>query len=80
VRLRQHPCAGVSLCRKALLEFIKLLDLDYERCFTCPVCLELPHDELVLIIDGKEMGMNRALVKLYIAPSSLAYTIVPLQW
>lgn len=53
-----------------MLEFIKLIDVDYMESFTCSTCAELQHSELVFIIDGKEMGMNRAQSKPYVPPFS----------
>lgn len=61
------PC-----CRKALLEFIKLFDVDYDAAFSCPICASLDHSQVTLITDGKEMGMNRALSKPYVAPLAAA--------
>lgn len=63
-----------------MLEFIKLIDVDYGNAFTCPVCSQLPHNELVVIIDGKEMGMNRALAKPYVAPLSSNAETVSIEW
>lgn len=63
-----------------MLEFIKLLDLDYDSAFTCPVCSQLSHNDLVVIIDGKEMGMNRALTKPYVAPLSPSESVVNIEW
>ena len=66
--------------RRAMLEFLKLIDLDYCNAFTCPKCSQLPHDELVIIIDGKEMGMNRALAKPYVPAKFDGDVIVGIEW
>lgn len=63
-----------------MLEFIKLFDINYVKSFTCSTCAELQHSELVFIIDGKEMGMNRALSKPYVPPLSPDEEVVPVQW
>ncbi|BDA41043.1 hypothetical protein COCOBI_01-6980 [Coccomyxa sp. Obi] len=65
--------------RRAMLEFIKLIDVDYVKSFTCSTCDVLQHSELVFIIDGKEMGMNRALSKPYVPPLSPSEEAVPVQ-
>ena len=63
-----------------MLEFIRLIDVDYAKAFTCQLCAQLPHDQLVFIIDGKEMGMNRAMSKPYVPPASPDDAPVPVQW
>lgn len=67
-------------CRKALLEFIKLLDVDYDAAFRCPICASLDHSQVALVIDGKEMGMNRALSKPYVPPLAAAADPIPVEW
>jgi hypothetical protein len=63
-----------------MLEFIRLIDVDYAKAFTCQLCAQLAHDQLVFIIDGKEMGMNRAMSKPYVPPASPDDAPVPVQW
>jgi hypothetical protein len=70
----------LSCCRKALLEFMKLLDIQYDEAFSCPTCATLDHSEVALVIDGKEMGMNRALSKPYVAPLTKAADPIPVDW
>ena len=48
--------------------FMQQLDIDYAYLFTCPLCCARPHDQLTLIVDGKEMGIQRAAMKPYTAP------------
>jgi hypothetical protein len=48
--------------------FMRQLDIDYDASFTCPVCIELPHDQQVFIADGKSMGLNKATFKDYVPP------------
>ena len=67
-------------CRKALLEFIKLLDVDYDAAFCCPICASLDHSQVALVIDGKETGMNRALSKPYVPPLAAAADPIPVEW
>lgn len=70
----------LSCCRKALLEFMKLLDIKYDAAFSCPICATLDHSQIALVIDGKEMGMNRALSKPYVAPLAEAADTIPVDW
>ena len=36
------------------------LDIDYEhKAFSCPTCSTLPAHDLVLVFDGKAMGMQK---------------------
>ena len=69
VMSRQYERRGAStLCSKSTLissleAFIKLLDMDYDACYRCPVCSELPVEEQVYIIDGKAMGFQWDLMK-----------------
>ena len=67
-------------CRKALLESTKLLDVDYDAAFSCPICASLDHSQVALAIDGKETGMNRALSKPYVAPSAASAEPIPVEW
>ncbi|KAK9917089.1 hypothetical protein WJX75_000796 [Coccomyxa subellipsoidea] len=53
-----HLLCARGTHRRAMLEFIRLIDVDYAKAFTCQLCAQLAHDQLVFIIDGKEMGMN----------------------
>lgn len=65
--LRWHdgkPCT----CRRALLAFIRLLDIDAVEAFKCPICSSLPPQEQVIIMDGKAMGMQRAGAATYEGP------------
>jgi len=39
------------------------LAIDYMTTFSCPACCSQPHNKLTLIVDGKEMGIQRALMK-----------------
>ena len=48
-------------CRRALQEFLDLLKVDYKAGFTCPVCSGLPHEDMVIICDGKVLGFRRDL-------------------
>jgi hypothetical protein len=66
--------------RNAMMSFIRCLDIDYKECFSCPICSVLPHDELVLIMDGKEMGMKKALAKQYIPPCISDDDPVAVEW
>ena len=65
----QYGRRGKSeLCSKSTLitsleAFIGILDVDYDHCFSCPVCSRLPADEQVFIIDGTCMGFRRDLMK-----------------
>jgi hypothetical protein len=58
----------VTPCSKAILSFIKLLDLDLEQLFSCPHCKQLAHEQLTLIMDGKCMGMQRLMFHHYHPP------------
>jgi hypothetical protein len=66
---RQYERRGAStLCSKStvissLEAFIRLLDVDYDECYTCPTCTQLPLEEQVYIIDGKAMGFRRDLME-----------------
>jgi hypothetical protein len=51
-----------------MLAFMRLIDVDYKLLFTCPICSQLPHDQLILTVDGKEMGMQRTQARPYEAP------------
>lgn len=62
------------------MTFIRCLDVDYNDCFSCPICSKLSHDELVLIMDGKEMGMKKALAKQYISPRAADDDPIPVEW
>lgn len=63
-----------------MLEFIKALDIDYDASFRCPICSKLSHDKMVLIMDGKEMGLKKSLAKPYISPSTEEVSPVPVEW
>ena len=54
--------------RNVILAFMRLIDVDYTKLFTCPICNQLPHDQLILTVDGKEMGMQRTQARPYLAP------------
>lgn len=66
---RQYERRGKSdLCSKStvissLEAFIGLLDVDYDHCFSCPICSQLPAEDQVFIIDGKCMGFRRDLMR-----------------
>ena len=66
---RQYERRGASaLCSKStvissLEAFINLLDVDYEECFTCPICSKLPINQQMYIVDGKAMGFRVDLMK-----------------
>ena len=51
-----------------MLGFMRMMDTDYERLFTCPVCSQLPHDQLILTVDGKVMGLQRCHERPYAPP------------
>ena len=52
-----------------MLAFLRLLDVDYPALFTCPICSHTPHNQLILTVDGKEMGMQRVQARPYLAPA-----------
>lgn len=62
---RQYERHGKStVCSRSTVTtsieaFLDLIDIDYEDCFTCPVCSQLPTQDQVYIIDGKCMGFRR---------------------
>lgn len=53
--------------RYLILGFLKVLADDCDL-FACPICSELPHDQLVLLFDAKEMGMQQDLARPYQLP------------
>ena len=59
---------------------MKLLDVNYDAAFSCPICASLDHSQVALVIDGKEMGMNRALSKPYVAPLAASADPVTVEW
>jgi hypothetical protein len=61
--------------RRVMIAFLRLLDADYDGLFTCPICCSKPHSELVLIIDGKEMGIQRVYAKDYTRPVDKAIPV-----
>ena len=66
---RQYERRGISeMCASttviaSLTAFINLLEVDYDDCFTCPVCSQLPIDQQMYVIDGKAMGFRADLMK-----------------
>jgi len=48
--------------------FVRKLDIDYDAGFKCPICYILGPENLVLILDGKAMGLLRSIFKEYQAP------------
>lgn len=52
-------------------EVLRRLDVNYTDLFTCPVCCSLPHDQLVLIVDGKMMGIQKMFAETYHPPIDL---------
>jgi transcription elongation factor Elf1 len=57
------------------LAFVRMLDTDYDRLFTCPVCSQLPHDQLILTVDGKVMGLQRCHERVYTPPPDEAVVV-----
>ncbi len=57
--------------------FLATLDIDYAGMFTCQHCL---NSGATLIIDGKEMGINRSLFKPYTPPTAPAAPTVAITW
>ncbi|KAK9807615.1 hypothetical protein WJX72_004166 [[Myrmecia] bisecta] len=53
--------------RLALMAFLRQLDIPYGHRCSCPICSELPHEQLVLIVDGKAMGINKTFARPYVA-------------
>ena len=66
-RQYQRRSASTFCSKKTFIHsleaFLTMLDIDYDHCFTCPVCSALPMSEQVYIIDGKAMGFQRKLAK-----------------
>lgn len=64
-----------------MLSFIRMLDLDYAVLFSCPICKDLPHDQLCLIMDGKCMGMQKVYALPYNPPvDTEGAAIKPQRW
>ena len=53
---------------------MQALDMDYDTLFTCKLCQE---QGATIIIDGKEMGINRALSLPYARPMAIDDSSVP---
>lgn len=57
-----------KILRVMLVGFLGKLDINYDCKFTCPICANLPHDQITIIMDGKEMGMPQKTAKPYVPP------------
>ena len=53
---------------------MQALDMDYDDLFTCQLCLQ---QGASIIIDGKEMGISKALSRPYARPMSANAASVP---
>lgn len=58
--------------RLLMLAFLRKLDVDYFMAFQCPICKHLPHEELVFVADGKELGHLKSLAVPYTPPVDTA--------
>ena len=61
-------------CRKILQAFMLALDIEYDDLFTCNLCQS--YGETV-IMDGKEMGISKALSRASARPLSADAQVVP---
>ena len=61
-------------CRKILQAFMLALDIDFNDLFTCKLCQS--YGETV-IMDGKEMGISKALFRAYACPLAADTQVVP---
>lgn len=61
---------GLLVFRFILVAFLGMLDINYDHKFTCPICANLPHDQITIIMDGKEMGMPQKTAKPYVPPQT----------
>ena len=53
---------------------MQTLDMDYDDLFTCKLCQE---QGVTIIMDGKEMGINKALSRPYARPMAADTSNVP---
>lgn len=53
-----------------MMAFLRTLDIDFSSKFTCPICKDLPHEQMCITMDAKEMGMAQRCAKPYVPPSS----------
>ena len=51
------------------------LDIDYNELYTCKLCQEYG---ATIIIDGKAMGINKALPKAYARPLAPDAPVIPI--
>ena len=82
IRLMVGISPNVSAnARRATLAFIRLLDIEYQALFSCPICTTQGPKDLTLIADAKAMGLNRTLAKPYVLPSAIpVVNLVPIEW
>ena len=57
--------------------FIMALDLDFPSIFTCERC---DAENMIVIIDGKEMGIRHIMSKTYEKPVAADAAPVPIEW
>ena len=63
-------------CRVIMQAFIMALDLDYSSIFTCERC---DLENMIVIIDGKEMGIRHIMSKAYETPVAADAALVPIE-
>ena len=56
-----HLLPKRAVIREALQGFMLLLDIDYSS-FGCPCCSNMPHEDIVVIMDGTTLGSRKDLV------------------
>lgn len=63
------------VCRNVMLAFMWKLEVDYNMLFTCPACKDRPHDQLIITVDGKEMGVQHSRAQPYNAPRDASVVV-----
>lgn len=63
----ETPCSTNTIT-SALHAFIQLLDIDYKAGYGCPVCTNLPPEDQVVCMDGKDLGFPRNRTRDYGTP------------
>ena len=72
--LQTSPVYSASFCRKILQAFMLALDIDNDDLYTCKLCKDSGE---TVVMDGKEMGISKALSRAYARPLAADTRVVP---